>query len=147
MIVALPATAILIALGFSYVLSRITHHASRFTFYVLPFILILATIPGVFSAYFIEWPKLPVTQGIYDYGAVAIRDAVLAHADPTRPIYLPLARYNDQPLLFYLSDAFRREAALSAPPADSALVISPEKNEKDSVGCVCRGRVPLSCLR
>ncbi|HXV99188.1 MAG TPA: hypothetical protein VEC93_12265, partial [Anaerolineae bacterium] len=50
-----------------------------------------------------------------------------------RPIYLPLARFNDPPLLFYLSETFERQAALSAPPADSALVISPEKNGTDAV--------------
>ncbi|MCK6628446.1 MAG: hypothetical protein L6R45_25135 [Anaerolineae bacterium] len=149
MIVALPATAILIALGFGYVarltfhVSHLTPHASRLTLYVLPFLLILATVPGVFSAYFVEWPRLPVTQGIYDYGAVAIRDAVLAQADPARPIYLPLAGYNDQPLLFYLSDTFRREAALSAPPADSALVIAPEKNERDSVWVRLQGQTAV----
>ncbi|GIK41172.1 MAG: hypothetical protein BroJett011_50050 [Chloroflexota bacterium] len=153
MIVALPATAILVAfglvwvsgaggqvLGFTHRASvpslpwgRLTPHVSRFTLYALPLLLILATLPGAFSAYFIEWTRLPVTQGIYDYGAVAIRDAVLAHADDARPIYLPLARFNDPPLLFYLSGRFRREAVLSAPPASSALIISPEKNERDSV--------------
>ncbi|MCL4296479.1 MAG: hypothetical protein KJ077_12160 [Anaerolineae bacterium] len=167
MIVALPATAILVALGFVWVsrftfhvlrrnfslgcfthhvsmrslpLGRFTHQceaspwdASRFTIYALPLLLILATLPGTVSAYFTEWTRLPVTQGIYDYGAVAIRDAVLAQASDSRPIYLPLARFNDPPLLFYLSGRFRREAVLSAPPAASALVISPEKNERDSV--------------
>ncbi|MBE7551873.1 MAG: hypothetical protein HS126_12460 [Anaerolineales bacterium] len=146
MIVALPATAILVALGLLwmsrftfYVLERslalghFTLYALRFTLHALPFLLILATLPGTFSAYFTEWTKLPVTQGIYDYGAVAIRDAVLAHANDTRPIYLPLARFNDPPLLFYLSGRFRREAVLAASPAPSALVISPEKNEHDSV--------------
>jgi hypothetical protein len=146
MIVALPATAILVALGLGYVarltfnVSRLTPHASRLTLHVLPFLLILATIPFTFWAYFVEWPRLPVTQGIYDYGAVAIRDSILAQADSARPIYLPMARYNDQPLLFYLSGAFRREAALSAPPADSALVIAPEKNERDSVWVRLQGR-------
>jgi hypothetical protein len=153
MIVALPATAILVALGLVgvsrftfYVLvcslpwGRFTPHALRLTLQcaaspwdALPLLLILATLPGTFSAYFIEWTRLPVTQGIYDYGAVAIRDAVLAHASDARPIYLPLARFNDPPLLFYLSDRFQREATLAAPPAPSALVISPEKNERDPV--------------
>lgn len=153
MIVALPATAILVALGLVWVSGaggqvlgfthrasvpslpwgRLTPHVSRFTLYALPLLLILATLPGAFSAYFIEWTRLPVTQGIYDYGAVAIRDAVLANADAARPIYLPLARFNDAPLLFYLSGRFRREAVLSAPPASSALIIAPEKNERDSV--------------
>jgi hypothetical protein len=146
MIVALPATAILVALGLvwasrftfyvlgrSLSLERTSHYALRFTLYALPLLLILATLPGTFSAYFIEWTRLPVTQGIYDYGAVAIRNAVLAHANSARPIYLSLARFNDPPLLFYLSDRFRREAALAVPPASSALVISPEKNERDSV--------------
>lgn len=156
MIVALPATAILVALGFAYVsrvtchvsrlmphTSHLTPHASHLTPHALPFLLVLATIPFTFSAYFIEWPRLPVTQGIYDYGAVAIRDAVLTYADPARPIYLPLVRYNDQPLLFYLSDAFRREAALSAPPTGSALVISPEKNERDSVWVRLQGQTAV----
>lgn len=137
MIVALPATAILVALGLAYFAAwlslRFTIYASRITFYALPLLLVLATIPDTFSAYFVEWTKLSVTQGIYDYSAVAIRDAVLAHASDTRPIYLPLARFNDQPLLFYLSGRFRREAALTAPPAETALVISSPKNERDSV--------------
>ncbi|MBI1876882.1 MAG: hypothetical protein HYR94_01365, partial [Chloroflexi bacterium] len=174
LIVALPPTAILVAIGLSWVagggwrvmgggwrLSRLTPHASRltphasrftlhasrftlhasrltlraprFTLHALPLALILATIPPTFSAYFVEWTRLPVTQGIYDYGAVAIRDAVLAHAGDARPVYLPLARFDAQPLLFYLSGTFKRQAALTIPPADTALIISPEKNERDSV--------------
>jgi hypothetical protein len=44
-----------------------------------------------------------------------------------------MARFNDAPLLFYLSGTFERQAALSSPPAETALVISPDKNETDSV--------------
>ncbi len=108
-------------------------HVLRFTLYALPFILILATVPGVFSAYFRQWPQLPVTQDIFDYRAIAIRDAIMAHADDAAPIYLPLSRYNDAPLLYYLSDLYQRQAALSAPLAERALVNSPEKNDREAV--------------
>ncbi|MFN8453833.1 MAG: hypothetical protein U0401_04045 [Anaerolineae bacterium] len=143
MIVALPPTAILVALGLvcimcqvsgvRYHVSSVMCQVSRFTFYVLPFIIIFATVPRTFSAYFLQWPRLEVTQGIFDYGAVAIRDAILEHAEEATPIYLPLSRYNDAPLLYYLSGRYQRQAALSAPPAERALVISPEKNETEAV--------------
>jgi hypothetical protein len=157
MIVALVPTAILVALGLQVVGSKVAggrwqvagskvagnkvkrDYALRFTFYVsrltplLPFALVLATIPATFSAYFVQWPKLQVTQGIYDYGAIAIRDAVLEHSNEARPIYLPLARFNDAPLLYYLSGSYGRQAMLSVPPADSAVIILPEKNEPGTV--------------
>jgi hypothetical protein len=95
--------------------------------------LVLATVPATFLAYFSQWPQLPVTQGIYDYGAVAIHQAVLAHSDEDTPIYLPLARLNAQPLLFYLSDTYHRQAALTAAPAERALIIAPPKNAADAV--------------
>lgn len=138
MVVALPATAILVALGLTYTtyqVSRVKSHVSSLTSHVLPFILIFATVPGTFTAYFQQWPQLQVTQGIFDYGAVAIRDAVVKHEDRTTPIYLPLSRYNDAPLLYYLSGpgGYQRQADLSIAPAAAALVISPEKNEKETV--------------
>lgn len=136
LIVAIVPTAILVALGLqvagSKVADNFTSHISRLAS-LLPFVLVLATIPATFSAYFVQWPKLQVTQGIYDYGAIAIRDTVLKHANIVRPIYLPLARFNDAPLLYYLSGVYRRQAMLSVPSAASALVISPEENEQTTV--------------
>ena len=85
----------------------------------------------MYRAYFVEWTERQETHGIYDYGAIAIRDAVLANASNSTPIYLPLSRFNDSTLLYYLSDSFEREAILNAVPAATALVISPDKNVTD----------------
>ena len=145
MIVALVPTATLVALGLihlsnwlhegiikKYQVSSVKYQVLRFTFYVFPLLIILLLLPSLFRAYFIDWTKLQTTQGVYDYGAIAIRDAVLAHAGDHVPLYLPLARFNDSPLLFYLSGSFQRQAALEAPSADRAMVIAPEKNQNDT---------------
>lgn len=136
MVVAVLPTAILIALGTLTLPHLLTHFHSRFHSPILwlALLLILATLPALYQAYFIRWPSLQTTQGIYDYNAVAIRNEVLtqAEADPTTPIYLPFSRFNDSTLLYYLSGSYQRQAALTAPPAPNALVISPEKNEQDT---------------
>ncbi len=158
MIVAVVPTAILIALGPIYLTNwlisrhtlpeahrhrqastrhatRDTQHATRNTQHAWPLwlslLLILIPTPGIFRAYFIDWTDLQTTRGIYDYGAIAIRDKILQHTDQDVPIYLPLDRFNDSTLLFYLSGSFQRQAMLSSPPANKALVISPEKNKDD----------------
>jgi hypothetical protein len=180
MIVAVPPTAILIALGLLYSfnwlqphlikdhelnnfpncsrrIARMSHSTSaglwpgfgnsgrakwvcylilipkyvlRFTFYALPLILIFLHTPSLFRAYFKDWTQLKTTQGVYDYGAIAIRDAVLAQAGQPVPIYLPWSRFNDSTLLFYLSGHFQREARFSVAPAEAALVITPDKDSQ-----------------
>jgi hypothetical protein len=144
MIVAVVPTAILVALGLihfsnwlhesinDHVVSHITYHVSRITYHVFPLLIILLPLPSLFRAYFIDWTKLQTTQGVYDYGAIAIRDTVLDQTDDRVPLYLPLARFNDSPLLFYLSGSFQRQATLEVSPADRALVIAPEKNQNDT---------------
>lgn len=146
LIVALPPTAILVALGFLHLhrfLKPYTVHNTQYaipntqyvirnTQYVLPLTLILAAVPATFTAYFIRWPQLTVTQGIYDYGAIAIRDTVLAQAAEDKPIYLPISRFNDSPLLYYLSEAFPRQAGLTISPAAPVVVISPENYITDT---------------
>jgi hypothetical protein len=150
MVVAVVPTAILVALGLihlsnwlhagikyhvprvKYQVSRFTFYVLRFTPYVLPLLLILLPLPGLFRAYFIDWTKLQTTQGVYDYRAIAIRDTIFDQTNEHVPLYLPLARFNDSPLLFYLSGSFQRQAALEVSPADKALVIAPEKNQHDT---------------
>ena len=145
MIVALPATAILVALGLLHAVnwlskrlfSPATRHPSpalRFTLYVLPLLLILLPLPGLYRAYFMGWTARQDVHGAYDYGAIAIRDAVLAQAGvaPDTPIYLPQSRFNDSTLLYYLGGSFARQATLSALPAVQAVVISPQKYGDDS---------------
>ncbi len=140
MLAALPATAILVALGLSQV-PMISYQLSkklppRFQsyglHYLLPILLILLPLPGLFRAYFIDWTARQDTRGAYDYGAIAIRDAVLAHADDSTAVYLPLARFGDSPLLYYLSGSFVREARTTVTPAPNAIVIAPEKNAADT---------------
>ncbi|MFQ5612471.1 MAG: hypothetical protein ACE5H9_10090 [Anaerolineae bacterium] len=146
MIVAVVPTAILIALSPVY-LSQFTIHNSKFRARLdfagkflharwLRWLLaaaILGSIPGTYRAYFVEWANLPETSVTYDYEAIAIRDEILARAgEEDAPIYLPLARFNDTPLLFYLSGAFQRQAALTAPPADTAVVIAPDAQRNDT---------------
>jgi hypothetical protein len=101
----------------------------------LPTAAALISIPATFRVYFIDWANLQETGSVYDYKAVAIRDTILATAGEGVPIYLPLACFDDAPLLFYLSDPFKREASLSSPPSDvkRALVIAPEKSQNDTV--------------
>jgi hypothetical protein len=98
-------------------------------------VLVLLPVPALYRAYYVDWTARQDVRGIYDYGAIAIRDAVLeaAAAQPERPIYLPLSRFNDSTLLFYLGQDFPRQANLTAPPAASALVIAPEKFITDTV--------------
>jgi hypothetical protein len=117
----------------TYHLSRLMHHVSPITLYFLLFAFyVLLPLPSLFTAYFSRWPQLTVTQGIYDYGAVAVRDAALMRAAEDQPIYLPLSRYNDSTLLYYLGQAFPRQAKLTAPPAGPVLLISPEKYITDT---------------
>ncbi|HMQ55276.1 MAG TPA: hypothetical protein PKD98_24555 [Anaerolineae bacterium] len=93
----------------------------------LAVLLILLPLPGLFRAYYLDWGRLPVTQGIYDYGAIAIRDAI-ARADPATPIYLPQPRFNAPTLLYYLSGRYDRQAGRTVVPTESALVISAEQD-------------------
>jgi hypothetical protein len=135
MVVALVPTAILVGLG----LSQLTlwgprsrpSRANRFLYAAL--LLLLLPSPHLFRAYFLGWPASPTTQGVYDYGAIAIRDAVLAQQGKGLPLYLPLDRFNSSTLLYYLSGSYQRQASLTVDPAAGALVISPEKNEADPV--------------
>jgi hypothetical protein len=137
MIVALPPTAILIALApffLAQLLPRFTLHPSPFIIHHSLFIILILTLPGTYHAYFVAWEKLPAMRGIYDYSAIAIRDEILTDDKYGWPIYLPLNRFNDSPLLFYLSGHFERQAALSVPPeVTGALVIAPEQNRRDTV--------------
>ncbi len=132
MIVAIPPTAILTALG----LIKALPWASRFSpsklMAALPALLILLPLPGMFRAYYMDWPSLPVTRGAYDYGAVAIRNAALPLANGDTPLYLPLDRFNNSTLLYYLGGSLQREARLTAPPAASAMAISPDKSITDT---------------
>jgi hypothetical protein len=140
MIVAVVPTAILIALGLIlstyWLQSRFPLLASRsslpaLALYGLALLLILLPTPNLFRAYFIAWTELQATRGIYDYAAIAIRDEVLSRANQADPIYLPLARINDSTLLYYLGGSFERNAAVTANPADQAVVISPDKFTAD----------------
>ncbi|MEW5960440.1 MAG: hypothetical protein AB1801_22165 [Chloroflexota bacterium] len=137
MIVAVVPTAILIALGLligiNWLQPRFSLPAPRFSLHLLALILILLPTPGLYRAYFMQWTDLQATRGAYDYGAVAIRDEILARPDPNLPLYLPFDRFNDSTLLYYLSGAFERQAALTVPPAGQALVLSPRRNERDAV--------------
>lgn len=141
MIVAVVPTAILIGLAPLYlveaagVFKRVQAAGITYSRWPLRLTLglILLTIPGMFRAYFIDWPALQVTRGIYDYGAIAIRDEVQRQASTGRPLYLPFSRFNDSTLLFYLSGPYQRQATLSVPPAgQGALAISPEKSVTDT---------------
>jgi hypothetical protein len=144
LIVALPATAILVGLGLTIATHwlRLWLKGQRFRWlcYAVPILLILGTIPQTYSAYFVRWPQLPVTQGIFDYGAIAIRDTILKHTSPNTAIYLPLARYNDAPLLYYLSGIYQRQAKLTAPSAEQALLIAPEKDQAAAVWVRLQGQ-------
>ncbi len=141
MIVAIVPTAILIGLAPLYLVRAAARFkrgqaagitCSRGPLW-LTLGLILLTIPGMFRAYFIDWPALQVTRGIYDYGAIAIRDEIKRQAAAGRPLYLPFSRFNDSTLLFYLSGSYPRQAALSVPVAgQGALAISPEKSITDT---------------
>ncbi len=136
MAMAIVPTAILIALGPIYLTQwlktkRPNITSNRLLLLAIP--VILLPIFNNSAAYFSRWTNLQSTRGAFDYGAIAIRDAVLAYADEGAPIYLPLSRLNDSTLLFYLSGSFRRQAALTAPAAETSLVISPGKNIRDTV--------------
>jgi hypothetical protein len=141
MIVALPATAILVGLGFTVITNQPARNLKpegqspnrRAIIYILPVIFILLPLPAMMQAYFTDWTARQDTRGVYDYGAVAIRDAVLAHSSAGLPIYMPMERFNDSTLLYYLSGSFDREAVLEPTPAESALVIAPEGNITDTV--------------
>ncbi len=144
MIVGVVPTAILVAIGLvfcfywlggkvpgaRYQLPGKKRYPLRTTIYVLPFLLILIPLPAAFRAYFVDWTQLQSARGAYDYGAIAVRDTIASYNADTA-IYLPLARFNDATLLYYLSGPYRREAKLNVPPAAKAVVISPERNEQD----------------
>jgi len=135
MIVAVVPTAILIGLGPIYLVQWLKTKRPNLIpdwLLLLAVPIILAPVIGTTTAYFSDWTKLQSTRGAYDYGAIAIRDTILEHSDADTPIYLPLARFNAPTLLYYLSGQFSRQAALSSPLSDSALVISPEKNINDT---------------
>jgi hypothetical protein len=146
MIVAIPPTAILTGLGLTLALAWLQRQlnfnlwggspgpgrntlslnlARQFFPVLLALLLIILPLPGQFRAYYLDWGRLPVTQGIYDYGAIAIRD-VIDQADPAIPIYLPQSRFNTPTLLYYLSGRYERQANRTVSPAGSALVISAE---------------------
>lgn len=141
MIVAVVPTAALVGLAPFYLAAARPRlfHSGWLRWLALG--LVLASVPGALRAYFVDWTALQVTRGVYDYGAIAIRDEVLKHAADGRPFYLPLSRFNDSTLLYYLSGRFQRQAALST-PADSrgALVISPDKNVEDTTWVRLQGR-------
>jgi hypothetical protein len=135
MIAAIPATAALVGLGLEFVTVRL---AQRFTrrrtlVYALPILIILLPVPAMVQAYFVGWTDSQETRGVYDYGAVAIRDTVLANAGPDTPIYLPMARFNDSTLLYYMSGTFAREATTNVLPTQDALVVAPDRNIEDAV--------------
>ncbi len=150
MIVAVVPTAILIALGLlraiTWLQARTLHFAPRSHLsaprsplstlrvapYALAIILILLPTPTLFRAYFIDWTGLQATRGVYDYGAIAIRDEILSRANQNVPLYFPFARFNDSTLLYYLGGSFERNAAVTVNPADKAMVISPDKYTADS---------------
>ncbi len=141
LIAALIPTAILVALGSLHLalwLSSRTLSPPRLTFYALRFtlyaslLLILLPVPFLFRAYFIDWTRLQSTQGAYNYGAVAIRETIRELPTAETPVYIPDIRFNDTPLLFYLSGAFRRQAELTPSPADQAWVVAPVEQENRS---------------
>ncbi len=149
MVVAVVPTAILVAIGIldfrfwildwnfkiqNYQSSIVNRQSSIQNLkFKISYLLILATVPFTFQAYFVDWPKLQAMRGIYDFGAIAIRDEILSSAkNQDLPIYLPLRRFNDPPLLFYLSGSFKRQANLTVAPSEQAIIISPEKNRPDS---------------
>ena len=141
MIIAVAPTAILIALGAIHLtrwlysqLRPTTPNAQRpIKFLWLSFLLLLLPTPHLFQTYFIRWPALQTTQGVYDYGAIAIRDTILARREEGLPIYLPLERFNASTLLYYLSGSYARRADLIIAPVEEALVIAPDKNRADAV--------------
>lgn len=140
MIVAIPPTAILVALGLLALIDWLlankkipsTLRTAPSALLLLMLLLILP-LPGFIRAYYVNWGNLEATQGIYDYNAIAIRDAVLSQVHKNIPIYLPQSRFNNSTLLYYLSDAFLRQANLSATAAGTAIAISPDNNIDDTV--------------
>ncbi len=135
MVLALVPTAILIALGPIYLLRWLSTPKTLLTpkrCLALTILIILFSMLNNASAYFKAWTKLQATQGAFDYGAIAIRDAVLREAEMGQPVYLPLSRLNFSTLLFYLSGHFQREARLFTPLSESAVVISPDKFAQDT---------------
>jgi hypothetical protein len=143
MVLAVVPTAILIAMGPVYLVNWFTAKKSN----LMPGRLLLLAVPIILApvldntvAYFYDWTGLQATRGAYDYGAIAIRNSVLEHTKSTSPIYLPLSRLNSPTLLFYLSDHFQRQARLSMPASETALVISPDKNSDDTTWVRLHGR-------
>ena len=146
MIMAIPPTAILVALGLAstgqwlenqalFRLSKRTNPTSSHTplLFSLACLLILLPTPFFFRAYFIRWPELPVTQGVYNYGAIAIRDLILDQPNDKFPIYLPVSRFNEATLLYYLSERFPRQAELTVPPAERAWLIASATQRDETV--------------
>ena len=139
MIVAIPPTAILVGMGVLKFIDWVTTKKGvpsqlRTTHYALLLLtlFIVLPLPGFIRAYYLNWGNLEVTQGIYDYNAIAIRDAVLKQAEDNIPIYLPQSRFNDSTLLYYLSDPFPRQANLSPSIANTAIAISPDSAITDT---------------
>ncbi len=144
MIMALIPTIILVALGLTHTLHHLqqyiargsdqlplpilakTYFATRRTLLLwAACLLILLPTPWLFYNHFVRWPQSQTTQGIFNYRAMAIRNAILAHPDQT--IYLPIKLYNDHPLLFFLSQSHLRQAQLNSPINDDVMAILPEK--------------------
>ncbi|MCB0209427.1 MAG: hypothetical protein KDJ52_08860 [Anaerolineae bacterium] len=141
MIVAMPPTAILTGMGLLAFMQWLHRTMSkeqdnkilRAAPFMLPLLFVFLSLPGFIRAYYINWGNLEVTQGIYDYNAIAIRNAILDQAEQGIPLYLPQSRFNDSTLLYYLSAPFPRQAKLSVPPANTALAISPDRAITDTL--------------
>ena len=106
MLLAMVPTAILVGLGPVYLVRWIARkRPNTVPGRLLPLALIIILYPVIdnSTAYFNDWTQLQTTRGAFDYGSVAIRDAVLEHATEDTPVYLPFSRLNFPTLLFYLS--------------------------------------------
>ena len=138
LIVAMVPTAVLVGLGLASILqtSQVFKTCEVYTWKRIYYGIVIFGYGfialNLYQNYFISWANLKVTHATYDYGAVAIRQTI-EQLPPDKPLYLPLSRYNDSPLLYYLGDSFPRQAALTVTIEASARVISPDKNRNDTV--------------
>lgn len=136
MIVAVVPTAVLAAHGLTLAVAwlqpRVARFAPRRALWALAVVLVLAPAPGIFRAYFVRWTALQTTRGVYDYGAVALKNKILTLTGNGAAVYLPLTRFNNPPLLYYLSAAFERQAAAAVVPVGRAMVVAPDDNAADS---------------
>lgn len=135
MLPALVPTAILIGLGPVYFVQWITRkRPNTIPGRLLPLAIFIILYPIIdnSTAYFNDWTELQATRGAFDYGSVAIYEAVLDQPTEETPVYLPMSRLNFPTLLFYLSGHFQREAALSAPVSSAATLIASEKEADDA---------------